>query len=549
MLSILIILQFGYARALARLTIATEQDVNHQLELQVQILESHLEKFRLLPVLMGQHGDKTKWIPSSSNLTQTESWLRQLNYISGAFDTLILNEQGHILASAQSLSRSMYSENVLKQLASSPLEAKLGRQHLTIEDNQSLYGFSSLYRLNNYPESILVFMVNLEPVAQSWAIATANLIATDSNNQIVMASDQQLIGKKLLKTEQLKETNHHVISHIDLHTLGWTVSAQSYIDKQSIIRFTLLSSLLICFIIIGIFTLITKRREKLLLIQQKEIQHAQELEHEIDVRTAELRNTNERLRKEVSERILTEQQLKTTQQELIHSAKLAAIGQMSTNLSHEYNQPLATMRTYAENGLKFLRLNKYEQAMDNFERIIQQTARLGDLSKTLMSFARKPSEKQSIVNMYACVEEAFMLVQPRVKSKKIILKHQVPKTAKVYGNAIQLSQVMLNLLSNAIDAVTDAQHHLSSPQVLVSFQITEAYIDISVEDSGDGIDSANRDSIFEPFFTSKKSGAGLGLGLSIVKDIIKSHGGKIVTRQSQLGGACFTISLPNNNHN
>ncbi|MFQ3231436.1 MAG: two-component system C4-dicarboxylate transport sensor histidine kinase DctB [Reinekea sp.] len=545
MLSLAMLYQFGYLRALQRLTVTTEQDVNHQLELQVQILESHLEKYRLLPVLMGQHGDKSSWKDSDPASNATQLWLRQLNYLSGSFDTLILSTQGEIIASAQDLNKRFYNSSLLRALTVAPKEGRLGRQYFNIDENHSLYAFSSFIQANAEPIGILVFMVNLEPVAQSWAIATAKLIATDDKQRVVLASNAALIGTTLIESKQLKRKTNQVVSSVQLNTVGWTVTAHASIDNKSIARLTILTALLVCLIIISIFTLFVRRREKLILIQQKDLLHAQELEQKILVRTSELQQTNKLLSQEVNDRRMAEEQLKTTQQELIQSAKMAAIGQMSTTLSHEYNQPLATMRTYAENGIKFLALNKIDSVADNLDRIIQQTDRLGNLSRILMSFARKPSDQSDNINIHSCVEESFMLVRPRVKAASLSLSHNIAETDTAYGNSVQISQVILNLLTNAIDAINDSDLVNQSHRVMVSYQRNTHYVSISIEDSGPGVSLENQIHIFEPFYTSKQAGAGLGLGLPIVKDIMKEHRGNIYLTQSSLGGACFTIELPN----
>jgi two-component system C4-dicarboxylate transport sensor histidine kinase DctB len=137
-----------------------------------------------------------------------------------------------------------------------------------------------------------------------------------------------------------------------------------------------------------------------------------------------------------------------------------------------------------------------------------------------------------------------MLVKPRIKKSNTSLSHSISESAIAYGNSIQISQVILNLLTNAIDAINDSTSSYDKQLITVSYQDHEEFTSILVEDSGPGIIDSDKSQIFEPFFTSKKTGAGLGLGLPIVKDIIKMHHGKLALTQSTLGGACFTIELP-----
>jgi two-component system C4-dicarboxylate transport sensor histidine kinase DctB len=253
-------------------------------------------------------------------------------------------------------------------------------------------------------------------------------------------------------------------------------------------------------------------------------------------------STNRYLSDEISERKLAEKQLTLKHKELVHSAKLATIGQMSTTLSHEYNQPLAAMRTYAENAQKLIDLGQFEPVKDNLARIIHQTDRMGQLSKTLLSFAGKPNQPMGKIDVLSAVQEAKVLTQSRLKKAGIQFDYEVEPGLTLKGHSLQFSQVTVNLITNAIDALT--QEETPKGRIVLSAQTKGDVAILMVEDDGPGIDHSILDQLFEPFVTTKSSGKGLGLGLSIIRDIVHDHEGQLSLSVSNVGGAAFRIEWP-----
>jgi two-component system C4-dicarboxylate transport sensor histidine kinase DctB len=540
-LSIALLYEFGIRRSYDRLQSTTYVQTESELKLQVQILESRLEKYRLLPVLLGRQPplDEEKNFTSDSTLV----WLQQIRYLTGAEEVAIVTSDGQVLMSAYPIIP-LESWPTLHDLLTPPKEGRLGREYLALSDDTQLYGFASKLKGNN--DAILVVWVDLSLVYQSWALSEAAVIAFDENNIVTLASQSEWIGKSRDELNILTHPKDYAHATTLLNQLGWQVDALEQINDKSLVRQSILLSVLIFVAIVVTFALLIRRRELQIKKVMRDKIYAQELEKQIEKRTKELKAANEHLVEEVNERLRAEDQLKTTQQELIHSAKLATIGQMSTTLSHEYNQPLATMRTYAENAEKLLELDKIDSVKDNLKRIIQQTDRLGHLSKVLMGFARKPTDTISEVNLHACVEEAIMLVQPRNKKQAIEISHNIPQNIRIQGNATSLSQVLLNLLTNAIDAIQN-EHTPTGDRIEISFKQSPDLFEITIDDSGPGIPRTQRESIFEPFMTSKSSQQGLGLGLSVVKDIILAYSGSIRANESHLGGARFNIQFPQTN--
>ncbi len=523
-LAIAALYHFGTARAFERLSTTSQSQTESVLRLQVQILESRLEKYRLLPALLVRQAPLLE--PGRLDNEVIQIGLQQIRYLTGAAEVALLNTKGQLVsASGFLLEESQWQD--LDGLRIPPTQGRLGREYIALSDNRFLYGFSTKLRSQN--DLILAVLVNLEPVTQSWILSEANVIAFDANDTVVLASDPSWVGKS---RQQLainwKESDYsHAVQK--LNAIGWQVEAIKPIYYGDLLwQFISLVTMIVLLITSTVWLWIRRQEIQYKHVQRDKI-YALALESQIEQRTKELRETNEHL--------------KTTQQELIHSAKLATIGQMSTTLSHEYNQPLATMRTYAENAEKFLAQNRLEQVKDNLHRIIQQTERLGNLSKVLMSFARKPAEVFALVNLHACIEESVMLVRPRIRKRDVQIAFNIPQTIQIYGNSTSLIQVFVNLLSNAIDA-TVQQEASSTHQIQINYVEHSLSHQILIEDDGPGVTDEQKNTIFEPFVTTKTKRQGLGLGLSVVKDIVLAHKGSIDVSNSVLGGAKFIIQIP-----
>lgn len=263
-----------------------------------------------------------------------------------------------------------------------------------------------------------------------------------------------------------------------------------------------------------------------------------ELEARVKERTVELEGANTRLRHEIEEH-------KGTQRELIQTAKLAVLGQLSAGLNHELNQPLTAIRAFAGNGLKFLDRGQHEQAHANLQHISQLGQHMGDIIARFKVFARKGDVHQGPIAVQTAIMGALKIMSPRYKEVAIDLVVDEDKGFIVNGDMVFLEQVLVNLLANAADAVLEApnnQRRVNIEQKMVGNDIV-----IGVHDSGNGLSEQAIKHLFEPFFTSKSSGVGLGLGLSISQRIIDAMGGHISAKNRSSGGAEFCVRLPRYN--
>lgn len=263
------------------------------------------------------------------------------------------------------------------------------------------------------------------------------------------------------------------------------------------------------------------------------------LEARVAKRTADLENTNTALRREITERKDTEAALKRAQSDLVQAGKLSALGQMSAGISHELNQPLMAIRSYAENGAEFLSRRKTDLASGNFSRISDLAHRMGRIIQNLRAFARQDDIQTAQVDLVQVLDSVLELTGPRLRQAAVEL-HYTPGTGPIWvrGGEVRLAQVFVNLVSNAIDAMLE-----TDTRVLKISVTGQGPYSVIVEDSGPGI--AMPDKVFEPFYTTKEVGAseGMGLGLSISYGIVQSFGGQISGENLEEGGARFLVSL------
>lgn len=250
------------------------------------------------------------------------------------------------------------------------------------------------------------------------------------------------------------------------------------------------------------------------------------LEERVAVRTRELSQANEQLRK--------------AQQELVQAGKLSALGQMSAGISHELNQPLMAIQTFAGNATQFLGRGDTGAVGRNLEQIAELARRMGRIIRNLRAFARQESVPASTVDLVAVVDAALELSDPRLREGGVALHWARPEApVLVRGGEVRLQQVVMNLVTNAADAMEG----LAGRALSLAIEQRGGSVILRVADTGPGISEPEK--IFDPFYSTKEVGhsEGMGLGLSISYGLVQSFGGKIAGRNRPGGGAEFTVEL------
>ena len=320
----------------------------------------------------------------------------------------------------------------------------------------------------------------------------------------------------LARVDGPQGTADYVWSSLPLSTEGWTLHllqrpGTAADDRRNAALAGI--GLWLALVFLGLFLL---QRWRLARLRQR---NREELEQLVEARTRDLR---------------------TAQDGLVQSAKLAALGQMSAALAHEINQPLTAQRMQLATLRLLLDHGRVDDAYKALAPLEQMMTRMAALTGHLKTYARQsPSGLRERLDLASVVDHSLELMEPRIKEEAIDLSIQLIRPAWVRGDAIRLEQVLINLLRNALDALRDApRKHLQ-----IRIEANQQLWHLSVSDSGGGISEENLSKVFDPFFTTKPVGDGLGLGLAVSYAIVHEIGGRL-TACNHADGARFTLTLP-----
>jgi C4-dicarboxylate-specific signal transduction histidine kinase len=238
-----------------------------------------------------------------------------------------------------------------------------------------------------------------------------------------------------------------------------------------------------------------------------------------------------------------EQDLREKQAQLVQAAKLASIGELATGVAHEINNPLNNISLCADNLIDAIRsgLANDEILLSELQLITAQVQKAALIVDHLRRFGRAAPQRRTAIHVHQVVRSALSLMREQLRLRNIEVKtHWASEDPQVEGNALQIEQVLLNLLTNARDAVsfTDAK------MITLATAVDKDWVSIRVMDTGIGMSEDVKKRIFDPFFTTKEVGKGTGLGLSLSYGIIHDHQG-MLTVESQPGqGTTFMVQLP-----
>jgi two-component system C4-dicarboxylate transport sensor histidine kinase DctB len=535
-------------------------------------VESEIERFRYLPAVVARDGRIRAALADGTpdKLLAADRYLLSVRNDSRADALYVMKPDGlTIAASNYGLPSSFVGENYrFRPYFRDALATGSGRYYAVgVTTGLPGYFLASVIREGERIVGVAVVKVDMSAVEQGWR-QTGTLAAITDNNGVVFLSGLpdwkyrplhplgqtalaaiaaarkydgvDLAASKPIFADQEPRADdtavigpgrRHLLRSVRIEPDGWRLwAAASQAPIRATANLVAMLAMLAGLLASGTVLYWRQRRH---LIRAKLDAHDR-LEQRVAERTAELN-------REVEERRRAEKQLRDTQATLIHTAKLAALGRMSAAIAHEVSQPLAAMEnTLASTGLLAER-GENERVMAKVATAREIVRRIQRTVKHLKSFARNEPGRREPVAVGRCIAAAVELAAHRAEAAGVaIAVAPVGAELRALAESTRLEQVLLNLLLNALDAVAGRD----DPAVAVEAAGDGDRVWIIVADNGAGIPETLRERIAEPFFTTKETGEGLGLGLAIARAIVAEYGGALDFAPREGGGTRFTVTMP-----
>ena len=538
----------------------------------VNALDSYLRRYEALPTLLAQDEDILAVLADPGNkarIAAMNRWLAETNTLIEASDLYLIDLDGTTLAASNhDRTDSFIGQNFsYRPYFSRARDGGLGRYFAlgTTSGVRGYYFASPIRDEAGMVRGVLALKIGVDAIEAGWRARDYRILVTDPEGVVFMSTDAGWLYRGLLpltaeRRERLAQTRRYanadltelqvtpsatagvnlmrladgtgvmreyIATETPMPHAGWTVRVLlDTVPIHAQARLVVLAVALFLTVALLLAWVLAQRRGR--LAERLALQAAAQanLEREVAQRTADLTQANDDLHR--------------MQADLVQAGKLAALGRMSAALSHEINQPLAAARNYADSTGLLIDRGDLPRAKENIGQIIALIDRMAAIARHLRNVARKPNEPLKVVDIAAAVRDALVIAQARLTAAgaevALDLAGNLPP---VIGGPVRLQQVIVNVLTNAADAVegrADRRIHLSAT-------CTDHEVIVAIRDHGPGVAPGIADRIFDPFFTTKQVGSGLGLGLSISYNIMKDFEGDLRVANHPQGGAIFSLIL------
>jgi two-component system, NtrC family, C4-dicarboxylate transport sensor histidine kinase DctB len=512
-------------------------------------LISELQRNSVVPLLLARDPEVTRAL-GDANFANTSQRLISYQGEIGAASIMLLDKDGravgatnrHLLSSSHRTGAYFVDAQRTRDTVFTAARREEGGVDFT---------YSRAVYLDNRMVGVIVVAVDLMKYERAWAGLTDAVLVTDSEGKVILATEPRWRGLGLAEALAVQDPPSAIQRAIQATTDWAQFPPDAYLRGQAVMKtearvpfrgwrivtFTAFDSVrervngVLALEIMGFAILLAMA---FYFLSRRAWSQSMSFQRE----SAELRLLNARLQREIAQREKVQKDLAVAELTLAQSSKLAALGEMSAAVSHELNQPLAAMKTYLAGARLLLQRHRPEEALSSFQRIDDLIERMGAITRQLKSYARKGGEAFEPVDMRSCLSSALSMMEPQLKARVVQITRNLPRSpVMVMADRIRLEQVIINLLRNALDATKGA----ANPRIDLTVSVDQAVV-LTVSDNGHGI--ADLENLFEPFYTTKRPGEGVGLGLAISSGIVTDLGGRLTARNGDSGGAVFQVQLP-----
>ncbi|MCU7797022.1 MAG: GHKL domain-containing protein [Candidatus Thiodiazotropha sp. (ex Myrtea spinifera)] len=562
-----------------------------QLNIYVTHLKGQLEKYEFLPELLSTNARLVELLRRPGDRQRIDAlnrYLEIINTIANASDTYLMDREGLTIAASNWQSEKPF---IGRNFSYRPYfqQAMLGHlgRYYALGTTSGKRGYYFAYPVRQMDEILgaVVIKVDLTTLEQQWRGRQEEVVVTDPEGVIFITtrpdwrfrslyplseSDQERIDKsrrysgasveplnirqrtalsgdsRLMTLGPMRGMDHlsgdeeYLVQQVQMPEAGWRVHLMTPLQQvQRRVGWSLMITTFAfaVLVLLGLFLQQRQRRRRERVRYEAQanlsLREARDrLEQRVEERTVDLRQ-------EMAERRRMELALRQTRDELIQAAKLAMLGQMSASISHEINQPLAAIRSYTDNAKQFLQQDRCDDVAWNLDQIGELIDSMTQISSQLKLFARKTDGQRSPVSLHNVIEASKRILLPRLSRTGTEVRVQsLRDDIEVMADPVRLEQVLVNLIGNAVNAMEKQTERWVS----IGIEYKNEQLCLTIHDNGPGISEEHLKRIFDPFFTTRETG--LGLGLSISQHIIESMGGTLMARNSEQGGALFSLQLP-----
>ncbi|MEQ6247806.1 ATP-binding protein [Sulfitobacter sp. HNIBRBA3233] len=520
-------------------------------------LTGQLQRYRDLAVNLADHPQVTRMLAGAIQPEDT-ALLRAIADRSAASDVIVVDRMGRVMGAAEDGAGAVDAQRYIARARNGALGRGYGPS--SGRTPRSFFFAAPVFGPQGQALGAVVVSTDLSSVEYAWRGDTPPVFFTDGVGRVQVSNRSELINwvraddAPGLRPPDGGEPDFSVTysGPHEIWRLGWGrylpqealhlsrdlpvigMTGEVLVDVAPVRKLAFSQAAAVaalCLLLGALLFLATERRLTLARLNAQ-------LEARVTARTQALRAINTELRREVAERREAETALEQAQDELVRASKLSALGQLSAGISHELNQPLMAVQTFAENGIAFLERGKPERAAENLGRISEMTRRMGRIIGNLRAFSRQESVEVVAVELGQILASAIELARLRSDDLGVRIDYAPPLVPVwVRGGEVRLGQVFMNLIANALDAMADTDRRVLGIEIELGARVV-----VTISDTGGGI--TEPDKVFDPFYTTKEVGAakGMGLGLSISYAIVRSIGGEIRAQNAERG-ASFSVAL------